>query len=190
MKRIILTGALTLLVSGAVFGQQEVAQKIGIIDVQNALLATKDGQKAAADLRAKFGPKDQDLQRRQGELQAKQEQLRKTQNTMSDDAKAKASADIDALGRAFQRDSEDARTDMEQEEQRITSVIGNKMLQVINKYAADNKFNLVFNVAGEPSNIISGSNGIDITREIIALYDQTNPGTEAPAAPAAAAPKK
>ena len=31
--------------------------KIGIIHIQNAILATKDGQKAAADLQTTFTPK-------------------------------------------------------------------------------------------------------------------------------------
>ena len=30
--------------------------KVGIIHIQNAILATKDGQKAANDLQSKFGP--------------------------------------------------------------------------------------------------------------------------------------
>jgi len=37
-------------------GQGQVPTKIAIIHVQNAILSTKDGQKAAADLQATFNP--------------------------------------------------------------------------------------------------------------------------------------
>src|ERR1700721_1381445 len=55
-------------------------QKLAVIDMQSALLGTKDGQKAAAELKAKFAPKEQELQKRQQELQSKQDQFRKTEN--------------------------------------------------------------------------------------------------------------
>src|ERR1022692_2426936 len=77
----------------------QTAQKIGVIDMQSALVATKDGQKAVADLRAKYSPKDQEMQKRQQELQAKQDQYRKTQNAISEEAKATLEREIDALTR-------------------------------------------------------------------------------------------
>ena len=66
----------------------QTALKFGVIDMQQALLSTKDGQKAVAELKAKFAPKEQEFQKRQADLQAKQEQYRKTENTISDEAKA------------------------------------------------------------------------------------------------------
>ena len=88
---------------------QAQTQKIATINMQQALAETADGKKAVADLRSKFGPKDQDFQRRSQELQATQEKLRKTQNTISEEAKAKLEADIAAMTRNLQRDSDDAR---------------------------------------------------------------------------------
>ena len=191
MKFVIGSGLAALSVATA-FAQTPVAQKIGIIEMQSALVSTKDGQKAVADLRAKFGPKDQDMQKRQADLQAKQEQLRKTQNTISEDAKAKLSTEIDTLGRALQRDMDDAKADMDQEQQRVTQDLGGKLMQVVNKYAVDNKFNLIFDISGQPDNILFASNTLDITRDIIALYDKAAPtsptSSAAPAAGPAAAP--
>ena len=93
-------------------------QKIATINMQQALGETNDGKKAIAELRAKFGPKDQDFQRRSQELQAKQEQLRKTQNTLSEENKAKLEGDIATMTRNLQRDNDDTKADMEQEENR------------------------------------------------------------------------
>ena len=36
--------------------------KVGIIHIQNAIIATRDGQKAAQDLQTKFAPKQKELE--------------------------------------------------------------------------------------------------------------------------------
>jgi outer membrane protein len=152
-------------------------QKIGVIDMQSAMVATKDGQKAAADLRAKYAPKQQEFQQRQSQLQQKQDQFRRTANTISEEAKAKLAADIDLLERNLQRDTQDAEQDMNQDQQRIVQQLSGKMMKVVAKYAQDHQFQLVFDVAGQPTNIYFASNTIDITRDVIGLYDQEGPSS-------------
>jgi hypothetical protein len=61
--------------------------KFGAIDMQKALLSTKDGEKAVAEMKAKFAPKQQEFEKRQAELGARQEQNRETENTISEEAK-------------------------------------------------------------------------------------------------------
>lgn len=169
-------------------------QKIAVIDMQSALLGTRDGQKAVADLKTKFTPKEQDLQKRSQELQGKQDQYRKTENTMSDEAKNGLQRDIETLQRNLQRDSDDANQDLQQEQQKILGDLSQKMNQVLNKYANDKQITLILDVSGQPNNIMFASNTLDITRDVISLYDAASPSTPpAPpvkpaAAPAAAAP--
>src|ERR1700744_1073669 len=76
-----------VLASGPVSAKQA-PLKIGVIDMQSALLSTKDGQKAVAEMKAKFAPKEQEFQKRQQDLQAKRDQFTKTENTISEEAKA------------------------------------------------------------------------------------------------------
>jgi len=162
---------------------QAQTQKIGVINMQDALVATKDGQKAVADLRAKYSPKDQELQKRQQELTAKQEQYRKTSNTISETAKAALERDIDAMQRTMQRDVDDIKADMDGDQQRMVNELGQRMMQVISKYAQDNQFTAVFDVSGQPNNILYASNTADITQAVIALYDKSAAVT--PSAPPA-----
>jgi outer membrane protein len=165
-------------------------QKIAVIDMQSALLGTKDGQKAVAELKSKFTPKEAELKKRQDELQAKQDQLRKTENTISDEAKATLARDIDGLTRTLQRDSDDANQDLQQEQQRILGELSQKMNQVLGKYAGDKQISIIMDVSGQPNNIMFASNTLDITREVIGLYDAAAPMTPTapPAKPAAPAP--
>jgi len=161
-------------------------QKIAVIDMQSALLSTKDGQKAANELKAKFGPKEAELQKKQADLQAKQDQYNKGINTMSEEAKANLVRDIDTLTKNLQRDSDDARQDLDAEQQRVLNDLGQKMMQVLQKYAIDKQITMVMDVSGQPNNVLFASNSIDITRDIVTLYDAAAPAAPAAAAPAAA----
>ncbi|MDP9171086.1 MAG: OmpH family outer membrane protein, partial [Acidobacteriota bacterium] len=154
------------------------------IDMQSALISTRDGQKAVADLRARFGPRNDGLQKRQQDLQAKQDQYRRTQNTISEEAKTNLERDIDTLTRTIQRDTQDAKEEMDAAEQQMVTDLGGKVMQVLTKYANDNHYTLIFDVSGQPTNILFASSTVEITREIIALYDK-EAGGSASAPPAA-----
>jgi outer membrane protein len=173
-RRILFAPALAVLAAAAAFAQ---GQKLAVIDMQSALVQTKDGQKAVNDLRDKYSPKDAEFQKRQQDLQNKQQQYQKTANTMSDTAKAAAEREMETLQRNLQRDSDDTRQDMDQDQQRVLNDLGGKMMQVIQKYAADNSISMVFDVSQQPNNLLFATTAIDITREIIALYDKSAPAS-------------
>jgi outer membrane protein len=177
--------AMVLFVASGVASAQT-AQKFGVIDMQKALLSTKDGQKAVDELKAKFSPKEQEFQKRQSDLQAKQEQYRRTENTISEEAKANLARDIDTMTKNLQRDSDDVRQDVDSEQQRVLNDLGQKMMAVLTKYSADKGLTMVFDLSGQPNNVLYAASAIDITTDIIKLYDSSAPAT--PSAPPSAAP--
>jgi outer membrane protein len=162
--------------------------KVAIISVQQAILQTKDGQKASADLQAKFLPKRQELEKKQASIQTLQDQMKKGSATMSEDAKAKLTRDIDSSSKSFQRDTEDFDADVQQEEGRIMQDLGQKIMDVIIKYATQNGYSMVLDVSNQQTPVLWADPSADITTEIIKLYDQAHPGTGA-AAPAPGAVK-
>ena len=175
--------------------------KVGIIHIQNAIVSTKDGQKAAADLTAKFAPKKSDLEKKQSNIAQLQDQLRKGSNTMSDDAKEKLMREIDQSTKALNRESEDANAELDQAQNKIMQELGQRIMAVIVKYARDNGYAVILDVSSQQTPVLYAADGIDITQDIIALYDKNAPSatpsastgtTQAPAAatkPAAATPK-
>jgi outer membrane protein len=69
--------------------------------------------------------------------------------------------------------------------------LGNKVMAVLEKFATANGFSLVLDVSNPQTPVLWASQTIDITGDIVKLYDQANPGTGAPAAaakPAGTAP--
>jgi outer membrane protein len=189
-KNLVVFPALVLGMAAMVHAQTPA--KVAIIHVQNAILQTKDGQKAASELQGRFAPKKADLDKKQTDIAALQDTLRKGSATMSEDAKARLMRDIDANTKSLQRDTEDAQADLDQEQGKIMQDLGNKVMAVLEKYATGNGFALVLDVSNPQTPVLWASQTIDITSEIVKLYDQSNPGTGAPSAakPAAAAAPK
>lgn len=169
--------------------------KFAVINIQGAIISTKDGQKAAAELNAKTAPKKKELEQKQSDINALQDQLNKGSNTLSDAAKNDLYKNIEAKKKSLQREVEDAQSDLEADQQKLLQQLGQKILAVIEKYARDNGITMVVDVSSPQTPVLYASPSIDITKEIIELYDKNTagagaPATSAPAAkPPAAAPK-
>lgn len=166
-------------------GAAPVPSKIGIIHVQAAVLQTKEGQKAAADLKAKFSPRQAELEKKQAAIEGLRDQMQKGSATMSDEAKAKIARDIDTNTKALQRANEDLQADVEQEESKIFNDLGSKLYAIVDKFAKDNGYSVIIDVSNQQTPVWWAAESVNITAEITSLYDKAHPGTAA-AAPAAA----
>ena len=111
--------ALILGVTGGAFAQGAVPTKVGIINIQAAIGSTKDGQKASAELSAKFEPTKTRLEKKQAEIEADKAKLSQGSNAMSAEQKEKLMRDIDAKTKSLNRDAEDAQAEVDQETGKI-----------------------------------------------------------------------
>lgn len=145
--------------------------KVAVIEIQGAILQTKDGQKAVAELQAKFNPVKAKLDAKRAEISKNEDTLRKGQSTMAQEAQAKLARDIDVATKSLNRDTDDANADLESENQKIMNSLGGKMMAIINKYATEKGYVLVLDVSSQQTPVLWASNTIDITRDIIAAYD-------------------
>ena len=188
-KNLVVLSVLVLGVAALAQAQGQVPTKIAVINVQTAILSTKDGQKAAADLQTTFSPRQQELEKKQAELTALQDQLRKGSATMSEDAKTKLMRDIDATTTRVNRDTQDARSDLDEAQGKLMQELGGKMMAVLEKYATQNAFAVVMDVSNPQTPVLWAASAVDITNDIVKLYDQAYPGAAAaPAVPAAKPP--
>jgi outer membrane protein len=165
--------------------------KVAIINVQNAILSTKEGQAAANVLQTKFAPKKAELDKKQAAIAALRDQLSKGSATMSEDARNKLARDIDSSTKAYNRDTEDAQADLDQEQNKLMNDLGGKLLAIIEQYASQNGYAVVLDVSNpQTSTVLWASAAIDITNDIVKLYDLAHPasGGAAPAGGAARAP--
>jgi outer membrane protein len=188
-KNLVVLSVLVLGVAALAQAQGQVPTKIAIIHVQNAILSTKDGQKAATDLQATFAPRQQDLEKKRTELTALQDQLRKGSATMSDDAKTKLMRDIDATTTRVNRDTQDAQSDLDEAQGKLMQELGGKMMAVLEKFATQNAYAVVLDVSNPQTPVLWAASAADITNDIVKLYDLAYPGgAAAPGVPAAKPP--
>jgi outer membrane protein len=188
-----LIAVLTLAAGIATMASAQTAapNKVGVIQVQSALIATRDGQKAAKELEERMAPRKKELDGKQAEIRDLQERLQKGGNTLSDSAKEDLTRNIDQKTKSFNRQVEDAQAELEHEQQKVLNQLGQKMMQVIDKYAQEKGFSVILDVSNQNTPVLYASNTVDITKDIIELYDKSNiAASSLPAGPApAAAPK-
>lgn len=151
------------------------AEKVGVIDVQVAITSTSEGKQAAAELQSQFAPRQTELTNMQKQMEDIQTRMRTGQTTLSDDEKARLAREGDQLQRSYQRKSQDAQDDFNEAQREIVDRIGRKMIDVLSKYSRDNGYSVILDRSGQSSPVIFAANSIDVTQEIIRLYDQTYP---------------
>jgi outer membrane protein len=191
MRSSLISAAALLCLAWGAFAQQAPA-KVGVISIQGALVGTKDGQKASQELDAKFMPRKKEFDTRQSEISQLQDQYNKGGTVMSEDKRNQLARDIDEKKKRLQRDMQDAEEELQGEQQRLLQGLGQRMMAVIEKYAKDNGYTMILNVSDPNTPVLYASSAIDITQDIISLYDKTSSNgapNSTPGTPGAAAPK-
>lgn len=179
--------------------------KVGILNVRQAIVSTSEGKQASAQLQTQFASQQNDLQNMQKQIQDLQSKLSNNHGTLSDDEQGRLQRQGELLTRQFQRKQDDLNEEVNAAQSDVIDNIGRKMLDVLDRYSRENGYTLVLDTSAQGTPVVYGSSQIDITQEIVRLYDQAYPvkaggpspsGSAAPAAapkaPAAAptAPKK
>lgn len=162
--------------------------KVAVINIQSAIVSTKDGQKAASEIQSQFNPKKTEFEKRQNEINQLQDQLNRGRNTLSDEARQNLVREIDQKTKALNRDTEDAQTELNQAEQKIMGELFGRIRTVIDKYAKENGVVLVLDDSSQQTPVLYASSAIEITKDIIELYDKGAASSSAPPSSGAAQP--
>jgi outer membrane protein len=161
--------------------------RVGIIDIQQAIIATNEGARDFETLQKKFEPKRNEL----NSLNADVENLKKQLNTQGDKMNAEARdalvKQIEAKQKTLQRTGEDAKNDYEQQQNEIAQRILQKMAPVIDKYAKSNGYGLLFDSSNPwpQGPLLWATAGVDLTKAIVDSYNAQS-GIAAPPRPAGA----
>ena len=111
----------------AALGAQSLPTKVGVISMQEAIVKTKDGQKAAQQLDAKFQPKQKEFDRRQNELAQLQDQFNKGGSVLSEEKRTGLLRDIDQKKKTLERDMSDAKDELAAAEQDAFQGLGQRI---------------------------------------------------------------
>ena len=78
----------------------------------------------------------------------------------------------------------DAQEELQGEQQKVLQSLGQRMMAVIEKYAKDNGYTMILDVSNPNTPVLYASSGIDITQDIVSLYDKTTTNGTPAATPA------
>jgi outer membrane protein len=154
--------------------------KIGIINIQQAILLTNEGKRDLEALDKKFETPRTNLQNLQKEVQDMQNQLKTQGDKLNEDAKAKLAKDIESKNKTLQRQLEDAQGDYQQQQGELVNRIGGKLMEVLDKYAKDHGYSVIVDVSNPQSPVLWANASTDVTQDIANAYNAAS-GVAAPA---------
>jgi outer membrane protein len=169
------------------------ASKVGVLNMEVAITSTQEGKQAAGELQAKFAPRQTELQNLDKQYQDIQTRLQTTSNTLSDTEKLRLQEQAQQLSRTIQRKRQEAQEDYQDAQQDLINTLGRKLMTVLDKYSAENGYAVIIDTSAQQTPVIYAARGIDVTHDIVKLYDQTYPVKSAaskPVTPSKPQPKR
>ena len=161
-----LAGLLVLLSASNVLAQ-EAAIRIGVVDLQAALLEVEDGRRAKAQI-------EQEYERRATQIQAKEEAITRmqqeieAQSMMVDPAvQEQRQAELQAAFLEYQQLGMESQQQMAQLEQTLTADIISRMIEVAGEVGRSQGYTIVL----ERSAVVYMPDSYDITAAIVQAYN-------------------
>lgn len=145
--------------------------KVGVINLQRAVLESAEIKKASADLETRYRPRQQKIQALEKEIQGIQQQLQAGQGKLTPQAEADLNIQGQRKQREMQRLNEDLQADVDRERNEILTGSSRRMGEVVRQIAEAKALDVVIDV----SNTIYFRPALDITSEAIAAYDKAHP---------------
>src|SRR5262249_20782430 len=161
--------------------------RVGIIDIQQAIVGTNEGARDFEALQKKFEPKRNELAGLNTEIEGLKKQLNTQGDKMNEEARATLVKQIEGKQKSLQRTGEDAQNEYQQQQNEIAQRILQKMAPVIDKYAKANGYGLLFDSSNPwpQGPLLWATSGVDLTKVVVDAYNAQS-GVAAPIRPAGA----
>ena len=165
--------------------------KVGTINIEQAIFASNEGRRDFEALSKKFEPKQNELKGSADEIDSLKKQLNAQQDKLNEESRDKLVKQIEAKQKSFDRLTQDAQEDFNNQQGEIVNRIMVKLAPIIQKYVVDNGYGLLLDTSQATSfprgPVILSGPALDITQPIVEAYNVQS-GVPAPAA-SSVAPK-
>jgi outer membrane protein len=149
--------------------------KVGVLDVRKAIVAT-------GELQGQFASRQTELENMNKQINDIRQRLQANEGKLSQEEGLRLQRQGEVLAKQLQRKQEEYQEDVNAAQQDVIERIGRKMMDVLDRYARENGFVAVFDSSAQGAPIYV-ANGVDVTPEIVKLYDQAYPAKAAAATP-------
>jgi len=165
--------------------------KVGVINIRQAIVTTAEGKLASAELQSQFASRQNEIENLNKQISDLQQRLQAGANKLSQEEEARLRQEGQRRAQRLDRMNTEYQEDVNAAQADVIDRIGRKMVDVLDRYARENGYSVVLDSSAQSTPILYSSPQIDVTQDIIRLYDQAYPvkaAAAAPAKPAAAKP--
>ena len=163
-----------------------VTGKTGVINIRQAIASTGEGKQASAELQSQFAARQTELEGLNKQINDLRQRLETGRGKISDEEQARLTRQGEAMARQLQRKQDEYQEDVNAAQGEVFDRVGRKMVDVLDRYARENGYVIVLDSSSQNTPILFASTNIDVTPDIVRLYDAAYP-VKAGAAPKPAA---
>ena len=153
------------------------AGKIGVINVRQAIASTAEGKQAGAELQSQFSARQSELEGLNKQINDLRQRLEAGRGKISPEEEARLTRDGQKLTQQLDRKQNEYQEDVNSAQADVFDRIGRKMIDVLDRYARENGYVAILNYdpSAQTNPILFASTNIDVTQDIVRLYDQAYP---------------
>jgi outer membrane protein len=148
--------------------------KVGVVDVRQAIVATSEGKQASAELQSQFASRQSELESLNKHIADVRQRLQ-AGDKLSQEEQVRLQRDGEVSTRQLQRKQDEYQEDVNAAQADVVDRIGRKLVDVLDRYSRENGFVIVFDSSAQNSPVLYKSTQIDLTQDIVRLYDQAYP---------------
>jgi outer membrane protein len=152
-------------------------QRIGVVDVQRAVMQTEDGLRAQATLKKLFDSRQQELNKKQTDLQKQREDIDKQSKALSKDALQKRVDDWQKQMVELQTVFVEYNKELEKKQKELTDPVFEKVMAIVKRVATTENLDLVI----DKQTVAYVRTDLDLTDRCIQMYNSGGGGGAAPA---------
>ncbi|MGQ9916538.1 MAG: OmpH family outer membrane protein [Bryobacteraceae bacterium] len=173
MKNTRMLARLAALAAGmTLLGGAALAQvKVGVVNLQRALQETAEIKQAEADLKARFGPQQEELADLEKEIAKLQQEAQVNQDKYTEAAMSELMSRIQIKQRQYQRNSEGLQDAVNRERQDILRRVGQRFQEVLRQVAEEKGLDIII----DANNLLFSRDALDISADVTAAYDKKFP---------------
>jgi outer membrane protein len=149
--------------------------KVGVISIRQAIAGTGEGKQAGAELQSQFAARQSELENMNKQISDVRQRLDAGAGKLSPEEQARLTRQGELLTRQMQRKQDEYQEDVNAAQSEVFDRIGRKMVDVLDKYARENNFTVILDSSSQNTPILFASTNIDITQDIVRLYDGAYP---------------
>lgn len=149
--------------------------KVGVINMLQAISTTAEGRQASSELQAQFGARQQELEALNKQIGDLQQRLSANDATLNDEERARLSNQGTRLTQRLDRKKNEYQEDLNTMQSEVVNAIGRKMMEVVNRYAQEHNFAVILDASAQNSTVLFATKSVDVTQDVVRLYDQAHP---------------